>query len=510
MKNDNNNNNNNNEIRLQCTKTLYNLSGNHDVTIILSKVPGLITTLHNIMKNFIDIHEIRFLSAGMFRNLAVDTDLTIAKEPGILVSLHNIAMNENEKTDIRTHVIAALGNIASHTSEDNIHLLLDSNIHILAIDLLKQLDISNISSWPDSFGERCLILLMNLCRHEQAALAVKAIGGDDVLNPLVTVRSAKPGINLYSSFAIAFVAGRDEAKKTTGKAALLVEVPKALDHLIDVFKNTLDLKGGSGYSFGIIKLPVIVGAIEILAISDGNKRLLISSQVLDYLIRVLCSFKNNEPQLIGKNSGSTSRAGGGGKDVETASLVIEALVQLSFYYDNDDDLRSKYLNLGVNMIELIDSLIEAPPSQLSQKDKENLVVLRNRLKPLSRTLSDSYDAPTASQSSVSVMISYAWEVNKPYVEQLTTILKQSGIDVWRDEEGSNQISRMGGDIMEKMAEVVSLSSVFIVCLSQAYKVLSSLSSSSLSSLSLLSLSSSLSSSSSLSLLSSSLSSSSSQ
>lgn len=121
------------------------------------------------------------------------------------------------------------------------------------------------------------------------------------------------------------------------------------------------------------------------------------------------------------------------------------------------------------MIELIDSLIEAPPSKLSQKGKENLVVLRNRLKPLSRTLSDTYDAPNANQSNVSVMISYAWEVNKPYVEQLTKILKQSGIDVWRDEEGSSQITRMGGDIMEKMAEVVSLSSVFIVCLSEAYK-----------------------------------------
>ena len=48
-------------------------------------------------------------------------------------------------------------------------------------------------------------------------------------------------------------------------------------------------------------------------------------------------------------------------------------------------------------------------------------------------------------------------------------MKQNGIDVWRDEEGSSKIGKMTGDIMEKMAEVVSKSTVFIVCLSEAYK-----------------------------------------
>jgi len=125
------------------------------------------------------------------------------------------------------------------------------------------------------------------------------------------------------------------------------------------------------------------------------------------------------------------------------------------------------------MIQLIDALLEAPPSPLGPKDKENLMVLRNRLKPISVPVIDTHDAIdddfSSSISGPTVMMSYAWETNKPLVEQLTKILKQNGIDVWRDEEGSSKIGKMTGDIMEKMAEVVSKSTVFIVCLSEAYK-----------------------------------------
>ena len=105
------------------------------------------------------------------------------------------------------------------------------------------------------------------------------------------------------------------------------------------------------------------------------------------------------------------------------------------------------------MIELIDALIEAPPSPLGPKDKENLMVLRNRLKPVSVPVMDAVidttDHSGSSMSGPTVMMSYAWETNKPLVEQLTKILKQNGIDVWRDEEGSSKIGKMTGDIWRR-------------------------------------------------------------
>ena len=42
----------------------------------------------------------------------------------------------------------------------------------------------------------------------------------------------------------------------------------------------------------------------------------------------------------------------------------------------------------------------------------------------------------------------AWEANKNHVAAVTDILKQNGIDVWRDETGSSKLRPMSGDIME--------------------------------------------------------------
>ena len=92
------------------------------------------------------------------------------------------------------------------------------------------------------------------------------------------------------------------------------------------------------------------------------------------------------------------------------------------------------------MISLIDALIETPPSPLGPKDRENLMVLRNRLVVVvvssslssSSGVDDSHDS-TISSKGVHVMMSYAWAANKPLVEAVTDILKKNGVDVWRDE-----------------------------------------------------------------------------
>ena len=102
------------------------------------------------------------------------------------------------------------------------------------------------------------------------------------------------------------------------------------------------------------------------------------------------------------------------------------------------------------MTNLIDALIEAPPSPLGPKDKENLLVLRNRLVAVtaSSSVTDDVSDSQSSISDVHVMMSYAWEANKPLVEAITEILKKNGIDVWRDQEGSSKLGKMSGDTME--------------------------------------------------------------
>ena len=395
---------------------LWYLSRDDDVRLILAKEPGLIATCASLLKSGSENSDVRVHCAIMLLNIAIENasyTILLSKDINLLPTLHDIIKDSSSSLELREQCVKLLANICYGISRDNVQLLLDNNIHTLAIDLLRPLNSTDTSSWPNfksaySYGQWCLILLMRLCRYEQAALAVKAIGGDDVLRPLVTITSSRGDTNIYASFAIAFVDGRSESKKSTGKAALLVSVPKTLQYLIDVFKNTLELKGGPCYGFGIFMLQVIVGAVSVLTISDDNKKLLIESPILDYLVKVLELFRNNGDELVAKTSNGLFKAGGGGKDIETASLAIEALVQLSFYYSNDDDLRNKYTNPDYNIIKLIDDLIETAPTPLGQKDKDNLMVLRNRLVPLATSTTSDDISNDTSNSNVTVMMSYAW------------------------------------------------------------------------------------------------------
>ena len=344
------------------------------------------------------------------------------KDLGLLPVLYNLAKSDVDKELNRTLKVsswAALGNMAGVSKKDMVQCLLDNNIHKLAVDLLRPLDKSSTGSWQLEKSEYAcwiVLFLMNFCRHEQAALAVKSIGGDDVLNPIVTISHPMAnryiftsGVNIYASFATAFVAGRDEGKKSSGKRALLVEVPKTLDYLLEAFINIFNLDGGTGYQFGLVKLPAIVGALAILAISDGNKRVLVNSRALYFVMKVLEHFTSGK-ELIGVTTTGTTSAGGGSNDLESASLAIEALVQLSFFYDDhDDDLRVTYMDPKYNMINLIDNLLERPPNPLTLKDKENLMILRNRLIPSAAPVFEDPIIDTTQSSeptNVHVMMSY--------------------------------------------------------------------------------------------------------
>ena len=67
------------------------------------------------------------------------------------------------------------------------------------------------------------------------------------------------------------------------------------------------------------------------------------------------------------------------------------------------------------------------------------------------------------------MISYSWAVKKQLVVLFCKFLRAAGLDVWRDEEGSNILSEMKGATDERMAEAIELSHTVIICVSSNYK-----------------------------------------
>ena len=79
-----------------------------------------------------------------------------------------------------------------------------------------------------------------------------------------------------------------------------------------------------------------------MSVSDSNKLNLASSCIISLLYRVLQSFANNEePVQAPKDSIGT--CGGGGSDIASAELAVETLLQLSFLYSNEGELRQVFI-----------------------------------------------------------------------------------------------------------------------------------------------------------------------
>ena len=101
----------------------------------------------------------------------------------------------------------------------------------------------------------------------------------------------------------------------------------SLDRIIELLLNTLDCKGdGKGengknldYGYGVFPLHSPLCAVKVLAKTDGFKGYLLEKGVFALLHRTLGDFV--------ECSGG-GYVGGGGDDVESASLAVEAMLEV--------------------------------------------------------------------------------------------------------------------------------------------------------------------------------------
>ena len=209
----------------------------------------------------------------------------------------------------------------------------------------------------------------------------------------------------------------------------------------------------------MFEIPSIVSAILALSTSDKNKGILVDMpSLLILIIRVLEMYRSDLSGI--------ENCFGGGDDVESAEAAIECLLQLSFYFDSDEDLQSKYMTPDLGIIDLMTALLALPSSrkaQLSSASKQSTRSLIKRLKGCSSEVASS------SGKSQHVMLSYAWSASKARVTELQRQLMGHGYDVWRDETGSSVLGGMSGNTDEVMAEAIETSAAIIVCVSSPYK-----------------------------------------
>jgi hypothetical protein len=73
-------------------------------------------------------------------------------------------------------------------------------------------------------------------------------------------------------------------------------------------------------------------------------------------------------------------------------------------------------------------------------------------------------APDSSDRAVTkkhAMISYCWGTKKELAVKFAAMLKEKGVDVWRDEEGSECLPAMSGSTDDRMAAAIEHSHTII-------------------------------------------------
>lgn len=419
------------------------------------------------------------LLIGLQPNGKEEQLLIMNPELDLINSLVPLFEEEHESDIDKECQILAIQTIWAGVLYESIDYMLSTNIHVLILNRLNGLvnlyfdiryedydeDSSNYTEmlYMSKTIEMAMNFFLSFGRYPQAAKNIRCISiSVDLFTKLLS--SEKIPINkLKSSFIISYLVGKEEGRSNK---SLLALYPELSTYLLLIFENTLNCEGGDEWDFGTFEIPSIIIAILCLSISDDNKALMIDLPLLPYIVLVLDLFISDSGPLE-KIGGS---ALGGGQDIESAEAAIETLLQLSFYFDDDDELRSKYMTPELKIAEMMISILQLPSSKgISANAKKNAAILLKRLTPILISEPKEVVQHEKSASNKHIMLSYAWGANKSRVIDLQKSLMEKGFDIWRDEDGSSILGSMSGNTDERMAEAIEAAETIIVCVSPQYK-----------------------------------------
>ena len=456
------------EVELACFGVLWFLSRDLVGKYKIVEEPGLVKEVLRVVGDGNAATEMRLRAIKTLVNavLVSENHATLfAPDLNFVNVAANVlrAMPEEEDPsgdDVRGWLVKLLEHLTGSVRRpEHVQVLLECGVHTIVVGIMR--------SRPDTkyfegntfrtdafFALKCVV---SLSHHPEAARLLSEMRLNSIVEPFL----GKVGqASLYAVIILASLYGKDEA-------SLLQRKPDIITAISDCLSAVFDERDGR-FS-GNLHLPRILSALKYLATSDTNKVLLLQSDIHPKVARVLEDFANDRPEhMQPATAGQPVPVGGGGNDVESASLAIEFLMQLSFSFPADDELRAFFQGKGMtDMPKILGDVLRRPPDrpQLTPASEQLATALYRRL------VGSPAPAPAASPHAAKghVMLSYSWEVKKELVVALGRSLRQQGLDVWRDEEGSSLVPPMSGDVNARMAEAIESSHAVIVCVSPSYK-----------------------------------------
>jgi hypothetical protein len=392
-------------------------------------------------------------------------------------------------------VFKSMSNFAIECTAEHAQLVIDQGI----LELMARKLFSGrhwIGNIPEEF---CLRFLTRISSSKCGGDAIRSLNKPEFFMKFIKSSGLE---KIYGTIIVANVYGKEENSAHT--KALLASDSGILELIICVLDYSIHPKDGSaakrakdrlnGFPYGIIGLKEVSSALKNLSISDENKKDLVRHpKLLDFSCEAILSYLSNNPHYTCRNELSEASAGGGGSDFDSFENLVEFLLQLSFYFEEDEPLRSHFKKCSFDVKTVMKSIVDLPLERncpFESKQFANLLLKRLEPQPvksvekkvqpkeaakkkisdtLNEVASSSPSKPTIGGTQQHIMLSYSWSKNKPHVIALGKKLRDLGYDVWRDEEGSNIFPSMQGDIEDAMAEAIQKSFAMVVFVSQQYK-----------------------------------------
>jgi hypothetical protein len=159
-----------------------------------------------------------------------------------------------------SHVPAlrSFGTLMSNLSENVAYCSVLGQVKLHEYALSKITGVSAADKmWAESYSvaTRCLSIIVNMSRNEALHADLKQSGVIEILAPLADEKCAA---QLRVLMAMSYLIGCKESSANSGSALAQVANSTSIGKIVDCLENTLNLKGGPGYSFGSVVLPAIL------------------------------------------------------------------------------------------------------------------------------------------------------------------------------------------------------------------------------------------------------------
>lgn len=417
----------------------------------------------------------------------------------------SLGLVEAAKREIETNpdykfVYTFFANAVTIMSNQFASLFVRLRVHEVILNRLIQAG-PDPKNWPDrNTGAvyRAMGFVTSFSTLEDGRRAIHQLGKKQFFRAFLQTSEKE---RMQASIIMANVYGReDDEDGVSVTKSLLQTYPDIQQLLINLLAAILDYNSESkevkdyrnmGLAFGVTKLRDCSSALRCLSISDGNKALLLKHPTfMNHILRALQLFIDDAPECGALYQGFQSYAGGGGKDLESIENLLELLLQLSFYYEDEITFQREFNKPEYQLSYRLKCLLNlAEVRQLSFSSRQFTLELLHRLEPLSAKQGEDYHQQRALYRSTStaiekpqhIMISYAANgltsasvTQRQQVMALAKQLRTMGYEVWTDTEGSTLVPAAinpasSSSSVSIVAEAIQQSYMVILCLSKEYR-----------------------------------------